>query len=639
MTTYSIAAPDGKTYEIEGPAGASQEDVQNEVMRQNPHLAGSRQPTESSAVAVRPAESAQAAQKASAMDIVAGLPATRIIAGAAAPLVGALQAGANIGDWLSKKLGQDPVLGKFIAEQVASYEAAKKRGMTALGNNGPDIAGFAGSAATGAAALKNVVPAAGYLGRVAQGTAVGAGAGATTPTTTPGIEQTLMQAGSGAALGGGIPAVSPIITKGGQAAYRTFVEPLTNRTAIKGRAYIEATGDKTQKIINALRANQELVPGSLPTAGEAASSVGRAEFSALQGSAEKVLPSNYLARADQNKAARVNQLSSISGTEAQREALKQTRGATYKRNLSAAEAQGIDQQMADAIRPQLDSLMSRPSMERARARAVELAREKDIALTDFGSVEGLNWVKKGLDDEISSAAKLTSAAGKEQLVALRQTKDDLLATLDQIAPGLSTARQTFAAQSKPINQAEVAQYLKDKLTPALDETAGQRAASFAGAVRDAPGTIKRSLDGAPRYQKLSDVLEPDQVAKVEAIRKDLARVARQEMMAQKGTQAGPNAMDVASQSISGATGGGRIPNPLSRVVTVANAIIGRLEGKIDKKLAIEIAAEMLSPAKVSRILQKETIKATRKAALVKVVNNLRLPATALATQNALSSKD
>ena len=41
MTTYSISAPDGKTYAIDGPAGASQEQVQNEVIRQNPHLAAS----------------------------------------------------------------------------------------------------------------------------------------------------------------------------------------------------------------------------------------------------------------------------------------------------------------------------------------------------------------------------------------------------------------------------------------------------------------------------------------------------------------------------------------------------------------------------------------------------------------------
>lgn len=36
MTTYSISAPDGQTYKIDGPEGASQEQVQQEVMRQFP---------------------------------------------------------------------------------------------------------------------------------------------------------------------------------------------------------------------------------------------------------------------------------------------------------------------------------------------------------------------------------------------------------------------------------------------------------------------------------------------------------------------------------------------------------------------------------------------------------------------------
>ena len=37
MTTYSISAPDGNTYKIEGPAGASQEQVQAEVLKQHPN--------------------------------------------------------------------------------------------------------------------------------------------------------------------------------------------------------------------------------------------------------------------------------------------------------------------------------------------------------------------------------------------------------------------------------------------------------------------------------------------------------------------------------------------------------------------------------------------------------------------------
>ena len=39
MTTYRIPAPDGKTYKIEGPENATQEEIRAEVIRQNPHLA------------------------------------------------------------------------------------------------------------------------------------------------------------------------------------------------------------------------------------------------------------------------------------------------------------------------------------------------------------------------------------------------------------------------------------------------------------------------------------------------------------------------------------------------------------------------------------------------------------------------
>lgn len=39
MPTYRITAPDGKTYRIDGPAGATQEQVRSAIIAQNPHLA------------------------------------------------------------------------------------------------------------------------------------------------------------------------------------------------------------------------------------------------------------------------------------------------------------------------------------------------------------------------------------------------------------------------------------------------------------------------------------------------------------------------------------------------------------------------------------------------------------------------
>lgn len=573
--------------------------------------------------------------RASAGDIFAGLPATRMLAGAAAPIVGAAQIGANIGDYISEKMGQDPVLGKYLADKIGEYEASKKRGMAALGDTGVDLAGLAAGGGTVGLALRGVAPATSYLGRIAQGTAVGAGAGATTPTATPGLAETGKQTVIGATLGGAIPAITPIITKGSQAVYRALIEPFTNPTAIKGRAYMEAAGEKAPEIINALRASRPVVPGSLPTAGEAAISAGRPEFSALQASAERVLPTNYLARSDARNVARSNQLGQVAGTEADMAAAQTLRTTTATQNYNAAMAEGIDQDMAAALKPQIKLLLARPSLKEAKTIATQLAREQNIRFSSLGQLEGLDWMKKGLDAQISSAAKVGSSASKLELSALMQTKEDLLATIKQIAPKYDEARGTFAAQSKPINQMEVGQYLRDKLIPALDETASQRAASFAGAVRDAPGTLKRSLTSAPRYQNLSDVLTPDQIAKVESVRQDLANTARQEMMAQKGAQAGPNAMDVATQSITTAMGSSRIPNPLSRIVTVTNALIARFEGKIDKELAIQIATEMLDPKIVAAALERETIKAAKKAGTAAAVNRLRIPTTA-ASVNALA---
>lgn len=643
MTTYSISAPDGKTYEIEGPAGATQEQVQQEVIRQNPHLnAGSPKPTESAAVAkpsaqsaVTPPDTRSAWDKASKGDIVAGLPLTRIAAGVASPIVGAFQVGANIGDWINTKIGQEPVLGKYIAEKVAEYEASKKRGMEALGNGGTDILGMAGSAATGGLALKGVMPAVTYAGKIAQGAGIGAVAGATTPSVKPGLAETGEQAAMGAAFGGGIPAVAPAVAAAGRGAYRMFVEPLTEsgRTAIKGRVYAEAAGDRAPAIINALRdPTNTIVPGSMPTAGQAAVPAGSAEWAALQKSASQVAPSDYLARTDAQKAAQLAQVRTVGGTPADLTRAEGTRSANALNNYGVATTAGIDQDMAQAMAPQIENLMQRPIMQAARQDAAQWAANRSLATPDFGSVEGLDYLKKALDRQIASTAKRTDAVGQADLATLMQNKSDLLATVKEIAPAYDTARVAFAKDSVPVNQMQVGQYLENKLTPALGEDAKLRAAGFAGAVKDAPGTLRRSLDNAPRYQELTQVLTPKQVSAVNSVVDDLARNARFEDMATLGSRAGPNAVDAVSSSVTQAGGGGKIPNPLSRVVTVANAIISRVEGKMDKKLAMELAQEMLNPSTTANALAAAGLRQKSAEQTAKTVNKLRPIMTSTGSQ-------
>ena len=79
MTTYQIAAPDGKTYEIEGPPGASQEQVKAEVLRQNPYAAST---TEQLKAAPAAPFSAKDVGVAGASGVVGGLGSLASIFGA-----------------------------------------------------------------------------------------------------------------------------------------------------------------------------------------------------------------------------------------------------------------------------------------------------------------------------------------------------------------------------------------------------------------------------------------------------------------------------------------------------------------------------------------------------------------------------
>ena len=573
--------------------------------------------------------------EASKADILAGLPVTRAVTGVARPIIGLAQLGVGI----AEKFGLSFEIGEAIAGHVMTLQEMQKRGMKALGESEHDIAGMAASMALpGVGLAGRVAPAASLGGKIIQGAALGGATGLTTPSTVPGIEAQLGQGAVGAAIGGAIPLSGAVLSKTGKALYRAAWEPLTakGQAAIKSRTLLEAAGDKAPEVINALRTSRPAIPGSLPTAGEAAIPAGRAEFSALQASGERVLPSKYLARADARNAARIAGLEASLGDEAKLLADSATRRANATINYGAAEAAGIDPQMAAAIQPQIDSLLRRDSIKEAQRIAAGLAREKELTLTNMGSLEGLQWTQRGLKDMITSAQKSGTSVGAERLKALLQTKADLDATIEQIAPLMGTARKAYAVDSAPINQNEVGRYLKAKLTSAADETAPQRAGVFAGAVRDAPGTIKRSLTGAPRYEKLLDVLTPQQVATVEGIRQDLANIARQELMAQKGATVGPSAMDTVSSSVQQVSGGKTIPNPLSRVVTISNAILNRLEGKINKKLAIELADEMLNPQATARSLQRALLVDTKAKAKEQLTNNLRPVVISGVVQNALT---
>ena len=544
----------------------------------------------------------------SGVELFAGNPATRFALGAASPIFGAAQLGAEL---LGSKGG---------SADLKTLEQAKRAGMKAYGDE-TDIAGFAGTVFSPAflAAAKAIPGATTYIGKILQGMGMGAAAGATSPITEGEdfAKQKAIQTGVGAGAGGAISAVAPAVAKAVKVAYSATIEPWLNPTAIKGRGYLEAAGDKADEIISLLRQNKEIIAGSKPIAGEAATQAGRAEFSAMQRSAANVKPSDYLARSDEQNAARIAAIQRVGQDKASLEGAEAVRKAASDPLYKAAR-EGTAPVDTGPVMAKVDLILSKNPGNR------ELVTE-------------LNNIRKGLEESGSEAQKVasvldglkTSIANKDNAF-IKGVLNNIKTDLSKAIPGYERAQAEFAKRSIPINQMQVGQFLEQKLVPAADEGAKQKAASYAGALRDAPGTIKRAT-GAPRFEELTQALNPKQMEIVNSIKEDLARGARFETMAVKGGKAAPNAIELASGSME-REAGGKLPNLLHRGAMVANAIITRLEGKVNKKLASEMAMEMLNPPAVAESMVQAQAREIKNKGLAKLIQQYTLSTTGGAIQ-------
>lgn len=391
-----------------------------------------------------------------------------------------------------------------------------------------------------------------------------------------------------------------------------------NAMAPRYATYLEAAEGRAPEIIQAMRSPQaQLVPGSEPTAAQAAAPLGLTRFSQLGASARETLPTEYMERAKQQAAARLASIRSVGGTEQQLETAK------IARAKKAGEFYGAAERGAPITEtPEFTELLSRPSMDKALARAEELAAERgqtfqigkttperqieSAILGPSGEplkttipatqakypVSSLHNLKLAMDDLIRNPERF--GIGASEAAAIAKTRGEYIGFLKKKSPLYEKARAKFAEESGPINQMEIGQYLEDKLLSPIADEAPQRAGVFSTAVEQAPATIKRSIEGAPRYTKLSDVLTPAQEKKIEGIRADLAREAENDRMARYASQAGPEA----SRTV-------QAPhlNLMDRTFNFANKIMSSLERRISKKLAIKIATEMLDREQVARVYE------------------------------------
>lgn len=452
------------------------------------------------------------------------------------------------------------------------------------------------------------------------------------------------------------PVIAPIELAGRGAG--AVVERGYRATDPEAAAYLSAAAGRGPEIVEALRSPQaEIVPGSRPLPSQIVAPTGAAEFTAFAQSAERVLPSEVAERAAEQSRARLSAMREVSGAPAQEgrarlaaapdvtatgtmparggslEAAREARAAQTGPMFTRAERDVIP---ADAT---IETLMSRPSMRGAIERAARIAAEENrpfslrrpeppappapSGLLDAEgrpvpapaaapappaaySVEDLQYVKRGIDDLIRDPQ---SGLGTKEREAVANTRRELLSWIDSRSPAYREAREAFQTASGPVNQAEIGRFLENRLTQPLTGEA-TRAGMFAGAIREAPATIKRAT-GQTRFSYLSDVLTPEQIRTVDNIRRDLVREEQANALARRARTNIPNIEAVMSE----ASGSARL-NFLNRVATVTNMILDKFEGRLNRELAMRIATDLMDPQTTANALERALRREANQAATV-----------------------
>lgn len=552
-------------------------------------------------------------------EALAADPAVRFSMGAASPATGLFQLGANMTPY-----------GGQVNEHMKQLEGMKKEGAAQSDPN--DVGGAAEIAGSVLSpvwlkAAKAIPAGQRLLSRVGQGMGFGGAGGLTAPVTEGDDywDKKATDTGVGVAAGGAVPAVAKVLGGAAKIGYHGLIEPWAAPAAIKGRAYLEAAGDKTKEIIDLLTKNRQIVPGSAPTAGEAAAPAKRAEFSGLQESAAKAKPSDYFARGEEQNAARVDALNEFAGNPAKRAEATAERSARATPHYAA----GVNE---TAPTSGLKELADRPSTGAVLKRAERLMEEKD---KDFKplfpnglprqlSGEEAQAVKLAFDDMIKLHPK--SAMDTAEVDAIKATRNEYVSWMEKSFPELGRGRKLYKMGSGPVNQMDVGEALVEKLTPALRATDTPRSGAFANAVRDSASTIKKAT-GEPRFEKLEQVLSNRALQTTHNVAEDLSRQDLHKDLARAGSKAAPDAIALATHNLQSQLGGPP-PTLLHRGVMLANAIINRLEGRVNKKLASEMAAEMLNPPGVAQSLAEAQAREARNKAVADAIQHYQRPAIA-----------
>lgn len=429
------------------------------------------------------------------------------------------------------------------------------------------------------------------------------------------------------------PIIAPIQAAGRGAGAAT--ERVYQSTDPRSAFYREISEGREPQLIAEMRgqgvgAMVPAIPGAELTPAQLAARAGAARFAATADVATaKKFPSEVAERAAAQDRALMAEMRSVSGAPADPlygragavETATEARGAQAAPLFARAERDILP---GDAT---IQRLMERPSMAAAIRRGAEIAAEESRPFslrppeppTPSGlldaqgrpvpprpapppeySILDLQYVKRGIDDLIKDPM---SGLGTKQRNAIEATRRELLDWIDSQSEAYKTARSAFTTASEGVEKLKVARSLEQSLASALSG-GPERAQNFARAVQEAPETM-RLATGNGRYAYLAELFGPD-TRKIEAILTDLRRQEQANKLIDVGRRSVPNIEKVFT-SASAAS----VPPFMDRVFTIARTILNKFEGKLNEKMAMQIAEELMDPAKTAAALERAQTFAAR----------------------------
>jgi hypothetical protein len=401
MATYTVRAPDGSTITLQGPEGASQEEV----------IAKAKELYKGGVTA--PAERQE-------QPLVRGRSAPTSISDLFEPFTRQVVRGAVMDPINAVRQLVSEEQRKLVAKEEEKYQTQRaSRGETdyeygrLVGNILSPAPLMAGTAAVRA------VGGTGRLARVRQAAGAGAAGAALQPVLEKDVEfadEKIRQLGLGAVTGGLLEGGIQSVT-GGVNFLREFVRPMSQegRDTILRNFLNKLSGPERDQVMTALRNADELVPGSRPTAAEAVAEVpGATGLAAFQRQLELDQAANtaplFAVREAEQEAARLAALGADETAAPMMSALREARTAPMRQE--ALEQANIAGQLA----PGLEADIAAREISRAQARQLEgqmqarAAEQGVLAQQPFTPVPGLPRVSSKYRPNIDRAAEAIDAA-------------------------------------------------------------------------------------------------------------------------------------------------------------------------------------------------------------------------------------